>query len=317
MLRTVAVILQEPVALFEFGVLAEVFGVDRTDDGVPPIEFLVCADAPGVAMATTTGSMVVAPHPLSAAERADLVAVPGNDACWAPAPGVLEALRGAHERGAYVLSVCTGAFALGEAGLLDGRACTTHWRYTSELAERYPTASVDPGVLYTESDRIVTSAGTAAGIDACLHLVRQELGSAVASRIARRMVVPPHRDGGQRQFIDHPVPEVGSESLAPVTEWMLERLAERHTVAGLARRAGMSQRTFARRFAAETGTTPHQWLTDQRVIRARDLLERTDLSVEQVAEAVGLGGAALLRHHFAQETGLTPTAYRRRFRTSS
>ncbi len=317
MLRTVAVILQKPVALFEFGVLAEVFGVDRTDDGVPPVEFLVCAETPGEALPTTTGSSVVAPYPLEAAERADLVAVPGNDACWAPAQGVIDQLRRAHERGAYVLSVCTGAFALGEAGLLDGRDCTTHWRYTTELAERYPGARVDPGVLYTESDGIVTSAGTAAGIDACLHLVRQEMGSAVASRIARRMVVPPHRDGGQRQFIDHPVPEVGSESLAPVTEWMLEHLAERHTVADLARRAGMSERTFARRFAAETGTTPHQWLTDQRVIRARDLLERTDLSVEQVAEAVGLGGAALLRHHFGQETGLTPTAYRRRFRTTA
>ena len=317
MLRTVAVILQEPVALFEFGVLAEVFGVDRTEDGVPPVEFLVCSERPGAALDTSTGSMVTAALPLEAAERADLVAVPASSASWDPAPGVIDQLVRAHRRGAYVLSVCTGAFALGEAGLLDGRACTTHWRYAAELAERYPSARVDPGVLYTEEDRVITSAGTAAGIDACLHLVRQELGSAVATTIARRMVVPPHRDGGQRQFIDHPVPELGSESLAPVTAWMLENLADRHTVAGLARRAGMSERTFARRFAAETGTSPHQWLTDQRVIRARELLEGTDLPVETVADRVGLGGAALLRHHLAQETGLTPTAYRRRFRTSA
>ena len=317
MLRTVAVVLQEPVALFEFGVLAEVFGIDRRDDGVPPVEFLVCAERPGEPMATSTGSMVVAPLPLEAAERADLVAVPASDACWHPAPAVVEQLQKAHRRGAYLLSVCSGAFALGEAGLLDGRSCTTHWRYAAELAERYPAARVDPDVLYAEEDRIITSAGTAAGIDACLHLVRQELGSAVATRIARRMVVPPHRDGGQRQFIDHPIPALGSESLAPVTGWMLENLAERHTVSALARRAGMSDRTFARRFVAETGATPHQWLTDQRVLRARELLEGTDLSVEAVAEAVGLGGAALLRHHFAQETGLTPTAYRRRFRASA
>jgi len=317
MLRTIAVILQEPVALFELGVIAEVFGVDRTDDGVPAMELLVCAEEPGRPLAATSGATVTASHPLSAAAGADLVAVPASDACWAPSAAVVDQLRAAHARGAYVLSVCSGAFALGAAGLLDGRACTTHWRYTSELAARYPTARVDPGVLYTEEDRVITSAGTAAGIDACLHLVREELGSAVATRIARRMVVPPHRDGGQRQFIDHPLPEPGSESLAPVTAWMLEHLADRHTVADLARRAGMSGRTFARRFVAETGTTPHQWLTDQRVLRARELLEETDLPVDAVAERVGLGGAALLRHHFGQETGLTPTAYRRRFRATA
>ncbi len=315
MLRTVAVILQGPVSIFEFGVLSEVFGIDRTDDGVPAFDYRVCTEHPEVPLETVAGTRLQAPFPLSAARDADLVAVPASPTCWTPSAAVVDELRRAHDRGAYVLSVCSGAFTLGAAGLLDDRACTTHWRYTGQLAERYPRAMVDPNVLYTECDRVITSAGTAAGIDACLHLVRTEFGSAVATRIARRMVVPPHRDGGQRQFIDHPVPAVGSESLAPVTAWMLGSLAERHTVSVLARRAGMSERTFARRFAAESGTTPHQWLTDQRLLRARELLEATSMSVESVAREVGLGGAALLRHHFTREVGLTPTAYRRRFRS--
>jgi transcriptional regulator GlxA family with amidase domain len=315
-LRSVAVVLQSPVALFELAVLDEVFGIDRTADGVPRFDYRVCGERPGVPVPARNGLTVTAPLPLAAADDADLVAVPASDACWAPSAAVVEVLRAAHARGARVLSVCSGAFALGAAGLLDGRRCTTHWLHTDELAATYPAARVDPGVLYTEDDRVVTSAGTAAGIDACLHLVRTELGAAAANAIARRMVVPPHRDGGQRQFLDAPVPAHAADSLAPLTAWLLEHLAERHAVADLARRARMSERTFARRFVAETGTTPHAWLTRQRVRRARELLEGTELPVDEVAAAVGLG-PALLRQHLSADTGLSPTAYRRRFRTTA
>ncbi len=312
-LRSVAVILQEPVQLFEYAVLAEVFGMDRTDDGVPAFDYRVCAERPGP-LDSGNGTTVTAAHGLDAVRDADLVAVPASRASLDPGPAVLEALRAAVARGATVLSVCSGAYALGAAGLLDGRRCTTHWRYAADLAARHPLAAVDPDVLYVHDGPIVTSAGTAAGIDACLHLVRTELGAAVATRIARRMVVPPHRDGGQRQYIERPVPPTTCESLGPVLAHMAARLDEQHSVPELARRAAMSPRTFARRFVAETGTTPHQWLTDQRVLRARELLEETDLPVEEVARDAGFGTAALLRHHFSRGTGVSPSTFRSQHR---
>lgn len=312
-LRSVAVVLQEPVALFEYGVLAEVFGLDRSDEGLEPFDFRVCSERPG-GLDARFGTQVVAAFGLEAAADADLVAVPASSAARTPSPAVVGALRAAVDRGAWVLSVCSGAFSLAAAGILDGRRCTTHWKYTAELAESYPEAVVDPDVLYVRDGTVITSAGTAAGIDACLYLVRRELGSAVARTISRRMVVPPHRDGGQRQFIERPVPTTDAESLGPVLAFMLETLDETHTVADLARRAAMSPRTFARRFVAETGTTPHQWLTDQRVLRARELLTETDLGVDEVARDAGFGSGALLRHHFTRCTGVSPTAYRRQHR---
>jgi len=308
-LRSVAVLLQEPVALFEYGVLAEVFGIDRTAEGVPAFDYRVCAETPG-ALDARNGTTVTAAFGLDAAADADLVAVPASPAARTPSPAVVQVLRDAVDRGAWVMSVCSGAFTLGAAGLLDGRECTTHWQHAAELAAAHPLAKVDPDVLYVRDGTVITSAGTAAGIDAALYLVRTELGSAVATAIARRMVVPPHRDGGQRQFIDRPVPTTTAESLGPVLEWMLDHLDEAFTVDDLARRAAMSSRTFARRFVAETGTTPHQWVTDQRVLRARRLLEDTDLPVEAVARDAGFGSAALLRHHFTRCTGITPTAFR-------
>lgn len=308
-LKTVAVLLQEPVSLFEFGVLAEVFGIDRSEQGVPTFDYRVCAETPGP-LDSRNGTTVTAPFGLEAAADADLVAVPASSAARTPSPAVVQVLRDAVDRGAWVLSVCSGAFTLGAAGILDGRSCTTHWQHTAELARSTPLARVDPDVLYVRDGTVITSAGTAAGIDAALYLVRTELGSAVATSIARRMVVPPHRDGGQRQFIDRPVPTTTAESLGPVLTWMLEHLDEGFTVDDLARRSAMSPRTFARRFVAETGTTPHQWLTDQRVLRARQLLEETDLPVEAVARDAGFGSAALLRHHFTRCTGITPTAFR-------
>jgi AraC family transcriptional regulator, transcriptional activator FtrA len=308
-LRSVAVLLQEPVALFEFGVLHEVFGIDRTEEGVPAFDYRVCAESSDP-LDAQNGITVTAAFGLEAALDADLVAVPASPAARTPSPAVVEVLRAAVERGAWVMSVCSGAFSLGAAGILDGRDCTTHWQHAAELAAAHPLARVDPDVLYVRDGTVITSAGTAAGIDAALYLVRTELGSSVATAIARRMVVPPHRDGGQRQFIDRPVPTTTAESLGPVLTWMVEHLDEAFTVDDLARRSSMSPRTFARRFVAETGTTPHQWVTDQRVLRARRLLEDTDLPVEAVARDAGFGSAALLRHHFTRCTGITPTTFR-------
>lgn len=304
------------VSVFELAVPCEVFGVDRSDTGGPDFDFAVCGPRTGVVPAKDRGPAVVVEHDLSLVAEADAVVMAAYDTSLGPVDGaVLEALREAHARGAWILSICSGAFALAEAGLLDGRRCTTHWMHTARLAERVPGALVDPDALYVEDGRVITSAGTAAGIDACLHLVRLELGAAVAAQVARRMVVPPHRDGGQAQYVEHPLPG-SAESLAGLLDWMLEHLTEDLTVPRLAARALMSERTFARRFRAETGTTPGAWLARQRLARAQELLETTDLSVEEVAARSGFGTAAGLRHHFSRALRTTPLAYRRRFRAA-
>ncbi len=245
---------------------------------------------------------------------ADLVAIPAVSGTFdGYPPEALRAVAGGRRGRRDVLTVCSGAFVAGAAGLLDGRACTTHWMHADALARMYPTARVDRDVLFVDDGNLITSAGTAAGIDACLHLVRRELGSEITNKIARRMVVAPQRDGGQRQYIDQPIPIRCSEGFAPQLDWILSNLDRPHTVATLARRANMSARTFARRFVEETGRTPIQWVTDQRVLYARRLLEETDLDIDRIAERSGFGTATLLRHHFRRVIGVTPSDYRRRF----
>ncbi|MBA2465404.1 MAG: helix-turn-helix domain-containing protein, partial [Nocardioidaceae bacterium] len=300
MLTNVAVVAADGIAPFELGVLCEAFSVDRSDDGLPVLDFAVCAQRPG-SYRTSAGFGITVDHDLDRTVGADLICVPAfSDGVSVPGE-VVEAIRAAYDRGARVLSVCSGAFVLGEAGLLDERECTTHWRYTDELSARFPRACVIPEVLYVDADPILTSAGTAAGLDACLHLWRKEYGAAAAGKVARRMVVPPQREGGQAQFIRTPVSDCSdAETLAPVLIWLDEHLGEPHSVEGLARRAAMSSRTFARRFRAETGTTPHAWITSRRVLRAEELLEVTEHSVDQIAAEVGFGNAATLRHHFVR-----------------
>lgn len=319
MLKSVAVIVLDGLAVFELGVLAEVFGIDRSErsGGVPSFDFTVCTPVPGQ-VRTKAGFSLNVDHGLEAAARADLVVMapsggPGNRV----PESVAAALRDAHARGAWVMSVCSAAFALADAGLLDGRRATTHWMYSHELAERVPRCEVDEDVLYVQDGHILTSAGTGAAIDASLHLVRLELGAGVAAAIARDMVVPPHREGGQVQFIARQVPAGAYETLEEVLVWMEENLGQDHTVKELAARASMSERTFARRFKAETGSTPAAWLSRQRVLRARELLEETDLGIDEVARATGFGQAELLRHHFRRGLGVSPAAYRRTFRGRS
>jgi transcriptional regulator GlxA family with amidase domain len=310
-ISNVAVLVHDGVGPFELGVLHEAWGVDRSDDGLPVVDFAVCAPRPGP-VTSEGGLTLLVENDLSRAEQADLVAVPALSRELPPEP-LLAALREAHARGARVMSLCTGAFVLGEAGLLDGRSCTTHWRHSAELAARFPRADVVPEVLYVDDDRVLTSAGTAAGLDACLYLWRQEFGGAAAAAVARRMVVPPQREGGQAQFIRTPVPDCDAETLGPLLVWITEHLGEQHTVETLARAATMSPRTFARRFRAETGTTPHAWITSQRLLRAEELLETTDRSVDWIAAEVGFGTAAMLRHHFTKARSVSPQRYRRTF----
>lgn len=317
-LRSVSALVLDGVTVFEFGVICEVFGIDRSADGVPNFDFKVCGPEPGRALRTSVGAQLVPDHGLDDLMGADVVAVPAvSGPPEAYPPEALEALRAAHAAGSTVLTVCSGVFIAGAAGLLDGRRVTTHWMHADELARRFPSAIVDRNVLFVDDGDLVTSAGTAAGIDASLHLVRRELGSAVTNIIARRMVVPPQRDGGQRQYIDQPIPARCSEGFAPQLDWILANLGAPHTVASLARRASMSARTFARRFVEETGTTPMQWVTDQRVLYARRMLEETDLDVDRIAERAGFGNATLLRHHFRRIVGVTPSDYRRRFAQAS
>ncbi|MFC9845003.1 GlxA family transcriptional regulator [Streptomyces sp. NPDC060223] len=316
MLKNVAVALLDGVHPFELGVVCEVFGLDRGDEGLPVYDFAVVSVEGPTLSTHVPGLTISTPYGLDRLDEADLVVVPAGSAYAVRdyPPELLDALRRAVDRGARVLSVCSGAFVLGAAGLLDGRRCAVHWHHADMLARQYPRAIVEPDVLYVDEDPVITSAGTASGIDACLHIVRKEHGPEVANAIARRMVVPPHRDGGQAQYIERPLPRSECDTVGEVLVWMERHLDEEVTVEQLAARAHMSPRTFARRFQQETGTTPYRWILRQRVLLAQDLLEASDETMDAIAGRTGFGNAAALRHQFVRSLGTTPQAYRRTFR---
>ncbi|GAA2123171.1 helix-turn-helix domain-containing protein [Actinomadura napierensis] len=310
-MTTVALAAAEGMLHFELSMAYEVFGSKPPSVPGPWYDLVVCGEGPARA-----GRFRLEPdHGLDRLPSADTVIVPGWDVDIDPPAGLVDAVRAAHEAGARVASLCTGAFVLAAAGLLDGRRATTHWAHTRALAERYPRVEVDPDVLYVDNGSVLTSAGKAAAMDLCLHLVRLDRGSAIANTVARRLVVPPHRDGGQAQFVTAPVPAPGDHPLAGLLPWAIERLDRPLTVADLARRARMSPRNLGRHFRAVTGTTPLQWLLAQRIRHAQQLLETTDDGVDAIAAATGMGTATTLRRHFNRTVGVPPDTYRRTFRS--
>ncbi|MFD5483537.1 helix-turn-helix domain-containing protein [Streptomyces hawaiiensis] len=311
-MTTVALAATDGMLHFELSLAHEVFAAAPAGVTVPWYDLTVCGPTP-----VHIGRFRLEPDAgLDRLRQAGTVIVPG----WAdvdedPPADLVDAVREAHEAGARVASLCTGAFVLAAAGLLDGRRATTHWAHTEALAARHPRVEVDPDVLYVDNGSVLTSAGKAAALDLCLHLVRLDLGSSVANAVARRLVVPPHRAGGQAQFVTAPVPDQDDHPLAALFPWIIERLGRPLTVEDLARRAGMSSRHLGRHFRAVTGTTPLQWLLTQRIRHAQELLEKTDDSVDTIATATGMGTATTLRRHFNRTIGVPPDTYRRTFRS--
>lgn len=315
--ETVAVVAFDGISPFHLSVPCLVFGEDRTAAGVPRFKLRVCGVERGP-LRTSAGFTLEAPHGLAGLRGADIVIVPSwrDDGTPAP-PALLSALRAAHRRGATIVGLCLGAFVLAEAGLLDDRPATTHWHLVPQFARRFPQVALKPEVLYVDDGDVLTSAGTAAGIDCCLHLLRVRYGAEVANRAARRMVVAPHRQGGQAQYIEQPVrPAAERDRLAPLLDWLAKHLEQPHTLDSLAKRSLMSRRNFTRRFREATGTTVGAWLQAQRLALAQRLLETSARPIERVAADCGIGSAASLRQQFGAAFGISPSAYRRQFQAA-
>ncbi|MEU9020025.1 helix-turn-helix domain-containing protein [Actinomadura sp. NPDC048394] len=314
-MHRVVALVRPPQSTFELGCAAQVFGIERA--GLPTrYDFGVCTEHPGP-VSTLAGFDMLVTTGLQALDEAKTVIVPG----WLPtteppSPAVVEALRRAHSRGARIVSICSGAFALAHAGLLDGRRATTHWAQADEFAARFPHVQLDPDVLYVDHGDVATSAGAGAGFDLCLHLVRNDQGARYAAHVARTMVMPPHREGGQLQYSSPPHPAHIDDTLAPLLDWVTARLDEPVTIETMAAHAGVSPRTLTRRFTDQLGTSPGQWLLAQRIAAAQDLLESTDLPLNAIARRVGLSSATNLRRRFLNALATTPGAYRRAFRTT-
>ena len=310
--RVVAVVAYDGVSAFELGLTLEVFGLSRM--GPDWYRVIVCSERPGRPLMANNGLKVIADAGLGALARADTIIVPGSRDIVEASPALLDALRRAHRRGVRVASICAGAFILAAAGLLDGRRATTHWAHTEELSRRYPRVQVDANVLYVDDGDIMTAAGRAAGLDLCLHIVRRDHGTDIANQVARRLVIAPHREGGQAQYIRQPVPPVEGDALATVFDWAQRHLDRDLTISSLAAKARMSRRTFIRRFEDATGMSPGEWVVQTRVAKARELLEATRIPIEGVATETGFGSADAMRHHFRLRLGTSPANYRAAFR---
>ncbi|MBH5338038.1 helix-turn-helix domain-containing protein [Streptomyces pactum] len=314
-MHTVAILAPDGVSAFDLSIPCQVFAVARRPDGAPAYEVRVCAER---SVTATAGALepfrISAPYGMADALGADTVVVPGGHVDLVPHPDTIRVVREAAAAGARIASICTGAFVLAQAGLLNGRRATTHWRFAGRLADRFPEVEVDAAVLYVDEGQILTSAGIAAGIDLCLYMVRRDHGAAAAAEVARMVVMAPQRSGGQAQFMEHPDPGTDPESLAETLQWMRENLHRPLSVADIAAHAAFSRRSLARHFRAQTGTTPLRWLLNLRLQRVRELLETTDLPVSRIAAGTGFGSVETLRHHFSREVGTTPTAYRAAFR---
>lgn len=308
-MHTVAVVLTDGLVEFDFAIPCEVFGTDRREIADPWYRFLVVG-AEGRRVTTQTGFVVEATHGLRALAGADTIIVPGSTTVATPPAPLLRALVRAHQRGTRIASVCVGAFVLAEAGLLDGRRATTHWAYADELQARYPAVKVDPSVLYVDEGDVLTSAGVAAGVDLCLHIVALDHGTDAAAAVARRLVMPLHRSGGQAQYVDTPIAPATSD----LVDWAATHVADGLTVDDVARHASVSPRTLTRKFRAATGLPPGEWLQRERLRRAKRLLESTDLSVDQVARGAGYDSPATMRAQFALHLHTSPRAYRKTFR---
>ena len=311
--RLVAALLHERVATFELGIVADIFGLQRPELGLDWYRFITVAEERRLLQAT--GGLQVFPEAgLEMLAQAGTIVIPGwrTDGA-APTPAVKKALSAAYERGTRLVSICSGAFLLAACGFLAGRRATTHWLYANQFQALYPDVEVDPDVLYVDGEQILTSAGSAAGVDLMLHIVRKDFGARAANEVARRMVMAPHREGGQAQFIDRPIPVRTNHSLGPLLEMIRRQPAERWTIGRMARRVAMSRRTFIRRFQESTGMSPGEWLIATRLEAARFLLESSPAGLDDISQNCGFGNPAALRHHFRRRLGLTPTAYRTRF----
>lgn len=314
----IAVLAFDGISPFHLSVPCLVFGEDRRELGVAGFDLRVCALETGP-LRTSAGFTIDARHGLRAMRQADIVIVPTwRDAVERAPAALLRALRSAHQRGATIVGLCLGAFVVAEAGLLQGRSATTHWHGAQAFADRFPGVHLDPGVLYVDEGDVITSAGTAASLDCCLHLLRRLCGAEAANRVARRLVVAPHRQGGQAQFIEQPLAISQRDSrLAGILAWLSAHLERPHSIDALAQRVAMSRRTFTRQFHQATGTTVVQWLLHQRLTLASRLLETSERPVEAIAGDAGFGSAASMRQHFAAAFGVSPAAYRRQFRAAS
>ncbi|MGE0726385.1 MAG: transcriptional regulator FtrA [Alphaproteobacteria bacterium] len=309
----VAVVAYDGLCTFEFGIAVEVFGLPRPEMGPDWYRFAVAAAEPGP-LSAIGGIRVDADGGLERLKGVGTVVVPGwRDAAEPPPAALVDTLRGAHARGARLVSLCSGVFVLAATGLLDGRRATTHWRYAALLAERHPTIRIDPDVLYVDEGDMLTAAGSAAGLDLCVHIVRRDFGPRAANRVARRLVIPPHREGGQAQYVERPVPAREGARLSGLLDRMRKRIGEDWPVERIAREAAMSERTLMRKFRETTGASPGEWLIGERLAHARMLLEERRMPVERLAEECGFGSTDTLRHHFRRRFGVSPRSYRARF----